>query len=56
MESQPQNPEIRNYPENFHQCFNLFKLNGISHCYQLDQSIFFLRIVELYFLFLFKLY
>ena len=22
MESQPQNPEFRNYPENFHPCIN----------------------------------
>ena len=29
MESQPQNPEFRNNPENFHPCGS--KFNGISH-------------------------
>ena len=33
---------------------NPFKPNGISHCYQLDQSISFLRVFGLYFSFLFK--
>ena len=37
-------------------CFDLnpFKPNGISHCYQLDQSISILRVVGWYFTFLFK--
>ena len=34
--------------------FNPFKPNGISHCYQLEQSIFVLRDVRWYFSFLFK--
>ena len=35
-------------------CINPFKLNEISHYYQLDQSISVLRVVEWYFSFLFK--
>ena len=34
--------------------FNQFKPNGISHYYQLDQSIFVLRVVGWYFSFLFE--
>ena len=34
--------------------FNQFKPNGISHSYQLDESISVLRVVEWYFSFLFK--
>ena len=38
MESQPQNPEFRNYPENFHSCVTT---NLIAHKFQ----IFFLYIL-----------
>ena len=34
--------------------FNPFKMNGISHSYQLDQSISILRVIRWYFLILFK--
>ena len=33
-------------------CLNPFMQNGISHCYELDQSISVLRVVRLYFSFL----
>ena len=29
MESQPQNPEFRNNPENFHPCYSLFVVAAI---------------------------
>ena len=34
MESQPQNPEFRNNPENFHPCVS--KLNGLYLCRTLE--------------------
>ena len=40
MESQPQNPEFRNIPENFHPCkFNPFKPNGLAYTYQWNEPI-----------------
>ena len=38
----------------YHMFINPFKPNGISHYYQLDQSISVLRVDGLYFSFLFK--
>ena len=39
-------------PQNL--AFNQFRLNGISHSYQLDQSISVLKVVGWYFSFLFR--
>ena len=39
---------------NYGPCLNPYKLNGISHSYQLDQSISILRIVGRNFSFLFR--
>ena len=35
MESQPQNPEFRNNPENFHPCFTEFLLKLIRNAHHL---------------------
>ena len=42
MESQPQNPEFRNNPENFHPCFTNYTVNeflwGLLHVFKLTHQ------------------
>ena len=50
MESQPQNPEFRNNPENFHPCGFTFVLLYLSECQGMARTVVLVFPVHIYLL------